>query len=436
MQKGLVLPLVIAVFGAGCAVESEPETQTFHTTHHEIMGGEIDAENTFVVGLVTTSGYSVGTCSGTLIAPNLVLTAQHCVAELYSEGIRCGYTPFGATRSADGIYVTTRRYITNDAANYHQVKAIYTGEKDDVCNNDIALLLLQDNIPDSEATPVVPRIDLPVQNGETYTAIGYGHDGSGGNSGVRRILDGRRVQCEGDSCPNYVQVEDAEFLGTSGTCQGDSGGPAMDAQGRVLGALSRGVGNCESSTYSAVSGWSDWIIEHALEAADVGGYEVPFWAKHGVSEIPEDDLDLDGITIDADNCPEVHNVDQADIDDDGLGDACDNNSDEDEIVDDEDNCPLVANPDQIDTDEDGFGDACDQDDDGDGVEDTADFCPKNPKFADYGSDCSLTEDIIVFQQDPKQGCQKSSTADGSPAGTGALAMLLGMFLMRRRRRED
>jgi Thrombospondin type 3 repeat len=34
-------------------------------------------------------------------------------------------------------------------------------------------------------------------------------------------------------------------------------------------------------------------------------------------------LDGDGIREDADNCPDISNDDQSDIDDDGIGDVCD-----------------------------------------------------------------------------------------------------------------
>jgi len=57
------------------------------------------------------------------------------------------------------------------------------------------------------------------------------------------------------------------------------------------------------------------------------------------------DGDDDGVGI-TDNCLNVENFSQSDIDQDGVGDVCDN-------------CPYLFNPDQTDTDHDGIGDACD-----------------------------------------------------------------------------
>jgi hypothetical protein len=70
------------------------------------------------------------------------------------------------------------------------------------------------------------------------------------------------------------------------------------------------------------------------------------------------DLDGDGITNTADNCPDIANADQADLDHDGMGDACDPDDDGDGIADATDNCPVLANANQADEDRDGTGDAC------------------------------------------------------------------------------
>ncbi|MEE9218439.1 MAG: FG-GAP-like repeat-containing protein [Acidobacteriota bacterium] len=100
------------------------------------------------------------------------------------------------------------------------------------------------------------------------------------------------------------------------------------------------------------------------------------------------DTDGDEVVDGDDNCPLIFNpTPQADVDNDGIGDACDldndndgltdareielgtdpldAHSDLDNVPDGDDNCPLIENPDQIDTDGDGDGNACDDDDDND-----------------------------------------------------------------------
>ena len=89
------------------------------------------------------------------------------------------------------------------------------------------------------------------------------------------------------------------------------------------------------------------------------------------------DIDSDGVDDEFDNCGADWNPGQEDLDDDGDGDACDEDPEGDGLFDGEDNCPTVENPNQENLDGDEFGDACDNDIDGDGVNNSLDVFPND-----------------------------------------------------------
>lgn len=142
----------------------------------------------------------------------------------------------------------------------------------------------------------------------------------------------------------------------------------------------------------------------------------------GIGDQCDDDLDGDGVPNAEDNAPYAPNPDQTDTDGDGIGDAAetDGDGDGDGIANSEDNCPTTANPDQSDIDQDGIGDSCDEDMDGDGVPNVFDSCPTVPnvnQFLDINNNGldDACEDLVNPVKDRQQLSELDFTIFPNPA---------------------
>lgn len=288
-MRWLYVVLVAPAFLA-CSEANEPleESQVIHSTvEAPIMGGYDDTEDSAVVGMVTLSA-GLGICSGSLISPNVVLTAQHCVAPLINGqggGVNCAITKFGQPYQTSGLFITTAAQMTVNPSIYTGVKDIIIPPGQGVCDRDVALLILSEPVPAEKAVPLAPRVDEPLHTpspgaepqGEEYSAIGFGStsDAQGG-SGKRRRRDNLNAWCTGSQC--VFNPYKNEWVGDTGVCSGDSGGPAVDLYGRVLGVASRGGAGCLYPVYGYVYAWGDWLKENVLAAAEDAGIDPPAWA--------------------------------------------------------------------------------------------------------------------------------------------------------------
>lgn len=268
-----------ATLGTGCSSDDAVEGSDWSQIEESasaIQGGVTSHEDVAVVGMAIVQGGSIGGCTGSLIAPNLVLTAQHCVSNLSSPQVVCGSPTFESTISASSFYVSTETQLSPQSEFIGVREIIVPPNGTDVCGFDVALMILDGVVEGVE--PLVPRVDVDVVLNESYRAVGFGATGQqGGGSFTRRKLDGLELKCAGADCGGSVQA--TEWLGDTGICQGDSGGPALDGQNRVIGVVSRGGYNCSKPVYGSVYAWREWIVETAQAAALEGGYPPPSWAE-------------------------------------------------------------------------------------------------------------------------------------------------------------
>lgn len=288
----------LALFLLACTT---PRGETTSTTRGAIQGGALDSGDKFAVAIVDASN---GMCSGTLIAPNLVLTARHCIAA--DDGgsfIDCAKDRFESPRAPATFRVTSATTADFDTAEYAVTKILVPSDSL-FCGNDIALLVLDQN-----ATGIVadPMLDLP--DLDAVTAIGFGTTAPGANDdGKRRKLADVAVACvpgipARDCDLSSYEMAKTELAGGAGLCEGDSGSgayvPASIASGKpvVVGVLSRGTDDgetCLDSIYTRTDAFKKLLVDGATQAQAAGGYALPNWAKPaGATPDPVEDPPAD-----------------------------------------------------------------------------------------------------------------------------------------------
>lgn len=168
-------------------------------------------------------------CTGSLIAPNVVLTARHCVSST-NEAVSCGQdVKSDYTSKWFSIRLGTK---PSSAYAYTYVKDVVRYDSKVLCGQDIALLITTDNI--TSVSPLKVRVHTGTKKGELFRAIGYGltNPDNKYSWGTRYYRDDVMVR---GLLSGYLN----DFVGTQSICQGDSGGPAISKQDAVFGVTSR-----------------------------------------------------------------------------------------------------------------------------------------------------------------------------------------------------
>lgn len=213
---------------SGCAAEqSEDVKEDTDSTDSDIVGGKLTSSYAAVGALTTADGFPF--CTGTVIAPRVVVTAAHCLAEpgTTAAGMRFALGP-----------------DANNPTSVTRVKRIqyHPSYDDQAIKNDIGVVILSNDAPVTPASVNTSMTSSWV--GKSLTFVGYGVTNGNTQTGAGR----KRVV----SIP-ISQVGASQFAyQTRGknTCNGDSGGPAFvtDASGNlaVAGVTSYGDQSCTS----------------------------------------------------------------------------------------------------------------------------------------------------------------------------------------------
>jgi MYXO-CTERM domain-containing protein len=287
-----VPPLILAATLLACSLSSErapigeSRENVGRASAPIIKGQNSDASQDAVVLIFhfEPALHELASCTGTLVAPRLVLTARHCVADT-DESAACDVTgaPLagGAVRGdhpANTLYVFTGPTYPDVSAG--ELTPAGIGQKiiDDgatnVCNHDLALIVLKDPIKDAKILPI--RLDGDVTKGEIVTAIGWGLTETAQRPTTRQQRAGIAVLGIGPDSTGDRPVAPNEFEVGESICSGDSGGPAVAETGAIIGVVSRGgnatqpnpqdlssacVGDETRNFYTKIAPFKDYILQ-------------------------------------------------------------------------------------------------------------------------------------------------------------------------------
>lgn len=209
-KQGIMAAQCLTACALQCGLEATAE---MGKPKDVILGGHVTRDHPAAVGVLVANGL----CSGILVAPDVVLTAAHCVVRMPLVVISGGeaYEVLGVKMHPDFVWDR---------------------------NNDIGLIKLAKL---ATAKPLQVRFASP-SPGEDVAILGYGmHDKT---TRASRITLENRI---GRATVTRVSESLVYFRGEAGVCSGDSGG-AVIAGGQLIGMIVRTIGDCEQKHGIAV----------------------------------------------------------------------------------------------------------------------------------------------------------------------------------------
>lgn len=255
--------LAVAIVASACAVE------TASTASQAIVSGERSEPDEFqATGMVVGTARDGATCTGTLIAPDVVLTAAHCLTPpLFGE---LGFTlDIDEADGRDNIIL---------AALTHQHPDFDDGVDEFVdlaARNDIGVMILQRPVRGIAYEQLDrPSLEIAIEPGDALAMCGYGR--------IEWHVNGISVKRDATVTVDRISLFEFSTIAEGPQpCTGDSGAPLF-AEGpdgrRIVGIVSRAMGRSSMCNTGAiitrVGQYSSWVAKAANDrdgACNAGG---------------------------------------------------------------------------------------------------------------------------------------------------------------------
>jgi len=264
MHQGFARIIALGLLFSSACMSGESDTvgsDGVESASQPIIGGVAAAIGDFPTTVAISNG---GLCTGTLIAPDIVLTAAHCITpSLLGAGSQEQVTSqTQVIFDADSVFNGSGRAIQAAETIPHPNFSVNA-----LGNDDIGLIRLQTPVTDRTPTPI-NRFRDDAKAGLVVTQVGYGATQVGGQQAGRLFaIDAKATT----SCASFG-TSDVNLLCFSqtdgqGKCQGDSGGPSfatINGIERVVGVTSFGDQTCaQFGADTRVDAELDFLYTHA-----------------------------------------------------------------------------------------------------------------------------------------------------------------------------
>jgi secreted trypsin-like serine protease len=191
--------------------------------------------------------FTVQLCTGTVIAPTVVLTASHCLVGFPPEFTISFTLDLVIDADQDGLVDETVNALSVTA---HAHPLFESGGMNNLY--DVGVLVLDEPVDVTPAPlPTLGVLDSKAAKAATYTAVGYGTVRTSKTGGPNSFGNGWRreyaAQTVNSITKSWITFSMNPSTGNGGTCYGDSGGPHFAGDGTVVAVTVTGDTTCRST---------------------------------------------------------------------------------------------------------------------------------------------------------------------------------------------